>query len=203
MTVSRKQLLVRLSTVAGVVVAAAGAAFVGRKLAVGWTENREVIADARWGWLLVALPLAAVGMASVGMVWRRIIIALGGEVSRPEIFVWYQLGQMAKYLPGGVWPMVGRSEMAVRGGLRRSRAYNSVALSMGAAYLCATLVERGAAPSRDHLRRRPGRRPLGVRPHPDRAARAAPCGARQGVPAGRAGARRRRRSSRSPRGPNR
>jgi glycosyltransferase 2 family protein len=144
---TRKQLLVRLSTVAGVVVAVAGAVFVGRKLAIGWTEYREVIADARWGWLLVALPLAAVGMASVGMVWRRIIIALGGEVSRPEIFVWYQLGQMAKYLPGGVWPMVGRSEMAVRGGLRRSRAYNSVALSMGSAYLCATLVSAALLPA--------------------------------------------------------
>ena len=44
-------------------------------------------------------------MTSVGMVWRRIIIALGGDVSRREIFVWYQLGQMAKYLPGGVWPL--------------------------------------------------------------------------------------------------
>ena len=170
---SRKQLLVRLSTVAGVVVAVAGMVFVGRKLAVGWTEYREVIADARWGWLLVALPLAMVGMSSVGMVWRRIIIALGGQVSRPEIFVWYQLGQMAKYLPGGVWPMVGRSEMAVRGGLRRSLAYNSVALSMGAAYLCATLVN-GAPARGDPLRRRPGRRALGVRPHPDRAAGPAP-----------------------------
>ena len=172
MTVSRKQLLVRLSTVAGVVVAVAGMVFVGRKLAVGWTEYREVIADARWGWLLVALPLAMVGMSSVGMVWRRIIIALGGQVSRPEIFVWYQLGQMAKYLPGGVWPMVGRSRMAVRGSCR-SLAYNSVALSMGAAYLCATLVN-AALTRGDPLRRRPGRRALGVRPHPDRAAGPAP-----------------------------
>jgi uncharacterized membrane protein YbhN (UPF0104 family) len=144
--VSRRQLLVRASTVAGVVVAVAGCAFVARKLAVGWTEYKDVIADARWGWLLVALPLAAVGMTTVGMVWRRIVMALGGTVSRPEIFVWYQLGQMAKYLPGGVWPMVGRSEMAVRGGLRRTLAYNSVALSMGAAYLCATLVSAALLP---------------------------------------------------------
>ena len=54
---------------------------------------------------------------------------------------------MAKYLPGGVWPMVGRSEMAVRGRLGRSLAYNSVALSMGAAYLCATLVSAALLPA--------------------------------------------------------
>ena len=146
MSGSRKRLLMQLSTVAGIVVAAAGCVFVANRLAVGWTEYKDAIAGARWGWLLVALPLAAVGMTSVGMVWRRIIIAIGGDVSRREIFVWYQLGQMAKYLPGGLWPMVGRSEMAVRGGLRRTLAYNSVALSMGSAYLCATLVSAALVP---------------------------------------------------------
>jgi uncharacterized membrane protein YbhN (UPF0104 family) len=144
--VSRKQLLVRLSTVAGIVVALGGCVFVAHKLAVGWSDYHDVITHARWGWLVVALPLAAFGMTSVGMVWRRIIIALGGDVSRREIFVWYQIGQMAKYLPGGVWPMVGRGEMAVRGGTRRSLAYNSVALSMGAAYLCAMLVSAALVP---------------------------------------------------------
>ena len=136
----------RLSTVAGVVVAVLGGVFVARRLAVGWTEYKDLIVDARWGWLLIALPLAAVGMTSVGMVWRRIIIALGGDVSRREIFVWYQLGQMAKYLPGGVWPLMGRGEMATRGGTKRSLAYNSVALSMGSAYLCATLVSAALLP---------------------------------------------------------
>jgi uncharacterized membrane protein YbhN (UPF0104 family) len=143
---SRKQLLVRLSTLAGIVVALGGCAFVAHRLAVGWSDYHDVIAHARWGWLLLALPLAAFGMTSVGMVWRRIIIALGGDVSRRQIFVWYQIGQMAKYLPGGVWPMVGRGEMAVRGGTRRSLAYNSVALSMGAAYLCAMLVSAALVP---------------------------------------------------------
>ena len=49
-------------------------------------------------------------------------IALGGDVNRREIFVWYQLGQMAKYLPGGVGPLMGRGEMATRGGTKRSLA---------------------------------------------------------------------------------
>ena len=93
---SNKQLLMRGSTIAGIVVALGGCVFVARRLAVGWSDYHKLIADARWGWLLVALPLAAVGMTSVGMVWRRIIIALGGDVSRREIFVWYQIGQMAK-----------------------------------------------------------------------------------------------------------
>ena len=114
---------------------------------MGWTEYREVIADARWGWLLVALPLAAVGMASVGMVWRRIIIALGGEVSRP--------GDLRLVPAGPDGQVPARRGVADggplgdggAGGLRRSLAYNSVALSMGSAYLCATLVSVALLPA--------------------------------------------------------
>ena len=140
MTVRSRRTFVRLSTVLGVVLAVAGGAFVARRIADSWSESKDVIAGAEWGWLLVAFALASLGMASVGFVWRRVIAALGGDATRREIFVWYQIGQLGKYLPGGLWPVVGRSEMAARGGLRRSIAYNSVALSMGSTYLCATLV---------------------------------------------------------------
>lgn len=130
----------RISTVVGIGLALAGAGFVAQRIASGWSDYGEVIADARWGWLLAGLPLAILGMSTLGLVWRRIITALGGRASRREVFVWYQLGNLGKYLPGGLWPLVGRSELAVRGGLDRATAYRSVALSMGATYLCATVV---------------------------------------------------------------
>jgi uncharacterized membrane protein YbhN (UPF0104 family) len=90
--------------------------------------------------VIASLALAIVGMSSMGLVWRTIIAALGGRASRRDVYVWYQLGNLGKYVPGGLWPLVGRSELAVRGGLDRGVAYNSVALSMGATYLCATVV---------------------------------------------------------------
>lgn len=130
----------RLSTVLGVLLAAGGAGFVVERIATGWSGYGEVIAHARWGWLVPALVLATAGMTTMGLVWRRIIAALGGRASRRQVFVWYQLGNLGKYLPGGLWPLVGRAELAVRGGLGRPVAYNSVALSMGATYLCGTAV---------------------------------------------------------------
>ena len=130
----------RVSTLLGIGFAVAGSAFVVERIAAGWSEYGEAIAQARWGWLLAGLALAVLGMSTMGLVWRRIIAALGGQASRREVFAWYQLGNLAKYLPGGLWPLVGRSEFAVRGGLDRPVAYNSVALSMGATYLCAIIV---------------------------------------------------------------
>lgn len=136
----RGKLVVRLSTALGVGLAVGGALFVADKIASQWSAMRDVIADAQWGWLVASIPLAIVGMSSMGLVWRRIIQALGGDARRRDVFVWYQLGQLGKYVPGGLWPILGRSELAVRGGLPRAVAYNSVALSMGATYLCAALV---------------------------------------------------------------
>jgi uncharacterized membrane protein YbhN (UPF0104 family) len=130
----------RILTVLGVTLAVAGSAFVIQRIAAGWAEYGDVVVGARWGWLLAALGLAVVGVASMGLVWRRVIAALGGQAGMGQVFVWYQLGNLGKYLPGGLWPLVGRSELAVRGGLPRAIAYNSVALSMAATYLCGAIV---------------------------------------------------------------
>src|SRR6266540_3660897 len=136
----RKKLILRLSTVLGIGLALGGAAFVAERIAAQWSEYGHVISHARWGWVLASVPLAIIGMSSFGLIWRRVIMALGASVRRRDVFVWYQLGQLGKYLPGGLWPVLGRSELAVRGGLNRQIAYNSVALSMGATYLCGALV---------------------------------------------------------------
>jgi uncharacterized membrane protein YbhN (UPF0104 family) len=136
----RKKLILRLSTALGIGLALGGAAFVAERIAAQWSEYGHVISHARWGWVLASVPLAIIGMSSFGLIWRRVIMALGASVRRRDVFVWYQLGQLGKYLPGGLWPVLGRSELAVRGGLNRQIAYNSVALSMGATYLCGALV---------------------------------------------------------------
>jgi hypothetical protein len=136
----RGRALLRISTLVGIGFALGGSAFVVERIASGVSDYGDLIARADWGWLAPGLALAAVGMSSMGLVWRQIIAALGGTASRRQVFAWYQLGNLGKYLPGGLWPLVGRSELAVRGGLDRALAYRSVALSTGATYLCATIV---------------------------------------------------------------
>ena len=57
-----------------------------------------------------------------------------------EVVGRYYLGEIGKYLPGGVWPILGRGELAVRWGVSRAAAYGSVLLSLLALYLAAALV---------------------------------------------------------------
>jgi uncharacterized membrane protein YbhN (UPF0104 family) len=141
-----KKRLAALSTTIGLVVAAAGAVFVVRAIANGYDDSRDAIADAGIGWLLASYPVAFTGMTFVGVPWRRSMRLLGADPSLRDTLHWYFLGQLGKYVPGSLWPIVGRSEMARRGGVARSAAYGSVVLTLGATYLAAMLVVIGFLP---------------------------------------------------------
>lgn len=129
-----------VSATLGTLLALAGLGFLAARVAGGWDEYREVLRHARWGWMAVAVALAVLGMSSLGLVWRAVLGALGARAAARDVFVWYQLGNLGKYVPGGVFQVLGRAELATRGGVPRSIAYNSVALSMGATYLCGALL---------------------------------------------------------------
>lgn len=89
---------------------------------------------------MVAVVVCLAGMTSVGLPWRAIIAALGEKHSFRDTLRWYFPGQLGKYLPGGIWPVVGRGELAVKGGVSRVVAYTSVGLSLALTYLAAGLV---------------------------------------------------------------
>jgi uncharacterized membrane protein YbhN (UPF0104 family) len=124
-----------ISLIVGVVVAAICVVFVGRELAQSWDEARAAIEDARPLWLAAGVALAVTGMLVVAMAWRRVLGLVGVEAEVPRVVGWYFVGEIGKYVPGGLWPIVGRGELAVRGGVDRSAAYSSVALSLGMLYL--------------------------------------------------------------------
>lgn len=141
-----KKRLAALSTVIGLVIAVVGFVFVVRAIANGYDESRDAIADAGIGWLLASIPVAFAGMTLVGVPWRRSMKLLGADPTMRDTLHWYFLGQLGKYVPGTLWPIVGRSEMARRGGVPRPAAYGSVVLTLGATYLAAVLVVVGFVP---------------------------------------------------------
>ena len=48
--------------------------------------------------------------------------------------------ELGKYLPGGIWPVVGRGELATRGGVSRTVAYASTLISLGVMCIGAALT---------------------------------------------------------------
>ena len=136
----------------GVAVGVAGIAFVVRTLVTRWTEVTDAFAGIEPLPLLASLAVGLLAMTIIGAVWVGLLQSRGHHAPRSRAMAWYYVGQLGKYVPGGIWPIVGRAELAVRGGVPRADAYKATAFSLVTTYAAATVaVAAGSFLSVSHL----------------------------------------------------
>jgi glycosyltransferase 2 family protein len=134
---------VRVARVAGAaaaIIAVAGGAFLVRAIVNEWSAVRSSLAHAQPAWLIAGFLCAALAMVSVALPWRAALALIGATVDRAATVGSYFVGEVGKYVPGGIWPVVGRAELIRRGGVSRAQSYSSVVLSLGTLYLAGMLV---------------------------------------------------------------
>ena len=136
----------KLITAFGLVLGAAAVFFVVKRLVHDWPEVQPYVDDANYAWLAAAGVLALAGMSSIGWGWGHVMRTLGADPPKLKTIAWYYVGELGKYVPGGVWPVLGRGELARRGGIPKSRAFTSVALSLGMLYLSAMFTAAAFLP---------------------------------------------------------
>jgi uncharacterized membrane protein YbhN (UPF0104 family) len=78
---------------------------------------------------LAAFVAALGGLLCSLMVWRSVLADLGSRLSLGDAVRVIFIGQLAKYVPGSVWPMLGQMELAADRGVPRARTAVSVMLS--------------------------------------------------------------------------
>jgi uncharacterized membrane protein YbhN (UPF0104 family) len=135
-----------LASAAGLLIGGAGIAFITRTI---WRDRAEVGAalGALDPWLAVlALLLGVTAMVQIGLAWRRALAIVGERRPVVDTLYRYYVGQLGKYVPGGIWPVVGRAEMARRGGVGAGAAYSSTVLSLATTYLGAMVVAVATLP---------------------------------------------------------
>ena len=127
----------------GLIIGLTGMAFLLRTMWTHRDEMKDSFSQLTWSSLVGAVFFAFMSMSYLGWMWGRLLLRRGYTVPRAQLVSWYYTGQLGKYVPGGVWAVVGRAEMAVRGGVPRADAYSVTGLSMfttySAAALCAAL----------------------------------------------------------------
>ncbi|TDD35346.1 UPF0104 family protein [Nonomuraea terrae] len=102
----------------------------------GWAVAREwdavAAGFARLSWPALAGSLAAVVAALLGamLTWRTLLADLGSPLPpRPAAKVFF-VGQLGKYIPGAVWPVLAQMEMGRDLGVPRSRSAAAFFLMM-------------------------------------------------------------------------
>jgi glycosyltransferase 2 family protein len=128
---------VALSALVGAVIGLTCIVFVAERMSSQWSEVRDEVANASPWWVVAAVLAAGAAMGWIAACWQRAMGLLGPPPDRRRTVAWYFAGEIGKYVPGGIWPVVGRGELARRGGVPRGRAYPSVGLSLAALYLAA------------------------------------------------------------------
>jgi glycosyltransferase 2 family protein len=95
-----------------------------------WTEVVDALGRLRPGWLALAAVATAGNIALAGMVWRAALADLGSPLPYITVARIYFVGQLGKYLPGSVWPMVMQAELASDHGVARRRTMTATVVSM-------------------------------------------------------------------------
>ena len=112
----------------------------GLALAQQWAEVRRSLAELDPA-LLVAAFLAAVAAVTMTMLsWRQVLAELGSPLPvRPAASI-FLVGQLGKYLPGSVWPLVTQTAMAAERGVPRLRTVTAGLLGLGIGVITGALV---------------------------------------------------------------
>ena len=130
----------RLANLIGIAIGVAGIAFVVHRIVRDRTEIADALSSAELGWLAVGAMSGLIAMALIGVNWLLILRRTGAVAPWRRGMSWFFVGQLGKYVPGGIWPIVGQAELAHRGATPRSAAYFSTAMSMVATFLGAATV---------------------------------------------------------------
>jgi uncharacterized membrane protein YbhN (UPF0104 family) len=103
----------------------------GQELVSAWPSVSRSLASANYAYLVAAAVASAFAMIGLAALWRSVLAVFSRQRPLREVVPWYFAGEVSKYLPGGIWAVIGRGELAWRGGIRRSVAYPSVIISLG------------------------------------------------------------------------
>ena len=110
-------------------------------LASQWKIVSHAISHMALGWMTLALVASAASMTGLGLLWWRCLHLFGSPATATDSVAWYFGGELGKYLPGGVWTVLGRGELARRGGgVSRANAYATTLISYGAMCIGAAMV---------------------------------------------------------------
>jgi uncharacterized membrane protein YbhN (UPF0104 family) len=105
-------------------------AFAAWAIARSWDELTEAWRRVEYGPILVAFALVAVGTLAAYPAWREILAGLGSRLPTVMGARVFLVGQLGKYVPGGVWSIIAQVSLARELHVPRSRSATAGVLSI-------------------------------------------------------------------------
>jgi uncharacterized membrane protein YbhN (UPF0104 family) len=119
----------------------------GYALAGKWDEVVTRLGEQNPAVVVAALVLCLVSVLMSFVIWRGTLAVLGSRVAVGTGSRMFFVGQLGKYLPGSVWPVVAQMRMGREAGLPRQRVALAFLLTLGLSVLTGLVVGLGALPA--------------------------------------------------------
>jgi hypothetical protein len=110
-----------------------------------WSHVRDTVGSVSVAALVAAFAATAVGVLFALLSWRAVLADLGSPLRLKHAVGIFGIGQLGKYLPGSLWPVVAQMELGREHGVPRKRSAVAallvivVALTAGGLLSAATL----------------------------------------------------------------
>lgn len=119
---------------------AATVAFGVDYVADSWDEIHDALAQIGIGASLAALACVLASLTAAMWVWRTLLAGLGSPLSFRVAGRVLFVGQLGKYLPGSVWPVLAQMELATEHDVPRHRTAAASVINMVVMLLAALLT---------------------------------------------------------------
>lgn len=143
---TRDRLLRALRPAAAVVVVAA----VVLGVADNWSKVTPHLSNLSAGWLLLASSSVIVGLFATMLSWRALLADLGSPLPLRAALRIFFLSQLAKYVPGSVWPVVAQMELGRDYDVPRKRSATAGLVTIALSLMAGTLVAAASVPFVGH-----------------------------------------------------
>jgi uncharacterized membrane protein YbhN (UPF0104 family) len=111
-----------------------------------WPNVRETVDAVSWGALVTAFAATTAGVLCALLSWRAVLADLGSPLRIRYAVGVFGIGQLGKYLPGSLWPVVAQMELGREHGVPRKRSGVAALLVMVVSLTAAGLVSAATLP---------------------------------------------------------
>jgi glycosyltransferase 2 family protein len=99
-------------------------------VATRWHDVSQHLHQIGWGRVAVCLPLMLAGLFCGMRAWRSILSGLGSQLPvRPSARIYF-VGQLGKYIPGSIWPVLAQMELGHDHDIPRRRSAAALVIAI-------------------------------------------------------------------------
>ncbi len=90
-----------------------------------WSQIVDAVRRLDAASIAAALGCVLVGLVAAALSWRAVLTGMGSHLPVTAAARVFFLGQLGKYIPGSVWPVIAQAELSKEYGVPRTRAASS------------------------------------------------------------------------------